>query len=154
MAGKHVFCEKPISFTSEEVKDCYKTAQQSNKILFCGFNRRFDIHHQELKTSITEGKLGNVRLFHYYAVDPKTTADFVNSYIAISGKLFHIILSKQTYIRPKKKNSCVWGPMAEKDRVGRSATTFFFFSFSYQKSVAGSRILVILGFRLHFFKQQ
>ncbi len=50
--GKHVFCEKPISNTEKEIKDCYNLAASKNLVLLCGFNRRFDPEIMHLKTSL------------------------------------------------------------------------------------------------------
>jgi predicted dehydrogenase len=40
-AGKHVFCEKPLALTSDELADVLEAGQQSPGILAVGFNRRF-----------------------------------------------------------------------------------------------------------------
>nr|KAG5688955.1 hypothetical protein BaRGS_031354 [Batillaria attramentaria] len=83
-AGKHVFCEKPISFTSETVMSCYDEAKKYGRILFCAFNRRFEPEHARLKEQLRSGELGTPRVVHYNARDPKTPA----SYISTSGGIF------------------------------------------------------------------
>lgn len=40
-AGKHVFVEKPLALTSEEIDAIEATHRQSGKLLMVGFNRRF-----------------------------------------------------------------------------------------------------------------
>ncbi len=45
-AGKHVFCEKPLAPTVEGVRNCYRMAEEADRVLFCAFNRRFDPAHQ------------------------------------------------------------------------------------------------------------
>jgi len=39
VAGKAVFCEKPISQNERGVRACYEQAEKVNKPLFCSFNR-------------------------------------------------------------------------------------------------------------------
>ena len=32
-------CEKPLTLTVAETKECYDLAKQNNRILFCAYNR-------------------------------------------------------------------------------------------------------------------
>jgi len=51
-AGKHVFVEKPLATSPEElqkIKDFYKKPGNKKPILFVGFNRRFCKYAQEIK---------------------------------------------------------------------------------------------------------
>jgi predicted dehydrogenase len=41
LAGKHVFCEKPLALNEEELDDVLDAAQVSGAVLSVGFNRRF-----------------------------------------------------------------------------------------------------------------
>lgn len=41
IAGKAVMCEKPLSFSLKAIVDCYQTAEEKAKHLFCAFNRRY-----------------------------------------------------------------------------------------------------------------
>jgi len=45
-AGKHVFCEKPPAFTSDEVREIRTIERNSEKVLMYGFNHR---HHESIK---------------------------------------------------------------------------------------------------------
>ena len=47
--GKHVFCEKPISSSEEEIRECYNLAADKNLVLLCAFNRRFDFPNYSVK---------------------------------------------------------------------------------------------------------
>ena len=40
-AGKHVYCEKPLCMTEEELKQIQETYEQNKGELFCGLNRRY-----------------------------------------------------------------------------------------------------------------
>lgn len=58
--GKHVFCEKPPAFTSEQVKEIRAAEKESGKKLMYGFNHR---HHDaviKMKSLIDSGKYGKV----------------------------------------------------------------------------------------------
>jgi predicted dehydrogenase/threonine dehydrogenase-like Zn-dependent dehydrogenase len=48
-AGKHVFCEKPLALTLEELDSVLRAAADSEGILAVGFNRRFSPLLQELR---------------------------------------------------------------------------------------------------------
>ncbi|MDA3930168.1 MAG: bi-domain-containing oxidoreductase [Prolixibacteraceae bacterium] len=50
--GKHVFVEKPLAITSEELKpieDFYNSEKKNKPVLMVGFNRRFSKYAQEIK---------------------------------------------------------------------------------------------------------
>lgn len=40
-AGKHVFCEKPLALTMDELDDVEAAWRESGRVLFVGFNRRY-----------------------------------------------------------------------------------------------------------------
>lgn len=48
-AGKHVFCEKPLSLSTKEGIEILKATKKSNKIFQIGFNRRFDQGYKQAK---------------------------------------------------------------------------------------------------------
>jgi predicted dehydrogenase/threonine dehydrogenase-like Zn-dependent dehydrogenase len=56
-AGKHVFVEKPLALSLEEIDEIIKVYEQSNKTLTVGFNRRFSPFVQDIKQ-----KLGGLNL--------------------------------------------------------------------------------------------
>jgi predicted dehydrogenase len=47
-AGKHVFVEKPLALSHEELREIAKTAERTNRIVMVGFNRRFSPHVQRI----------------------------------------------------------------------------------------------------------
>jgi len=51
-SGKHVFVEKPLAMTREELYDIKKAVVESGKTVTVGFNRRFSPHIEEIKKRI------------------------------------------------------------------------------------------------------
>jgi predicted dehydrogenase len=59
-AGKHVFCEKPPSMTSKEMRKVIKAEKKSGKVLKYGFNHRFHYSVIEAKKVINSGSMGKI----------------------------------------------------------------------------------------------
>ena len=59
-AGKHVFCEKPPSMTSEEMLQVMETEKKSSRILKYGFNHRYHFSVMEAKKLMDEGTFGKM----------------------------------------------------------------------------------------------
>ncbi|MGW8142748.1 MAG: Gfo/Idh/MocA family oxidoreductase, partial [Anaerolineales bacterium] len=58
-AGKHVFCEKPLAITIQELEDIFSALsniQVQNQVLMVGFNRRFAPFSQQIKDFLGGGK--------------------------------------------------------------------------------------------------
>jgi predicted dehydrogenase len=66
MAGKHVFCEKPLARTAEEAKSMLDAVQKAGVTHMVAFNYRFVPAIVQAKRLIESGKLG--RIFHFRAV--------------------------------------------------------------------------------------
>ncbi len=62
-AGKHVFCEKPLAFTSRDALEMWQAAERNNVKHGVGFSSRFAPAVQLAKSLIAEGKIG--RIFHF-----------------------------------------------------------------------------------------
>lgn len=58
--GKHVFVEKPMSFTVKEAEDMKKRAQKNKCALMVGHMWRFDREVRYLKKEIKKNKLGKI----------------------------------------------------------------------------------------------
>ncbi len=81
-AGKHVFCEKPMSLTLREADEMIAAARRNNVKLQIGFMRRFDPEFRKAKSLIDEGIIGKPVLVKSvgrgpglpprWALDPKT----------------------------------------------------------------------------------
>jgi myo-inositol 2-dehydrogenase/D-chiro-inositol 1-dehydrogenase len=84
-AKKHIFCEKPIALTIEEVNDALNSINISGIKFFLGFNRRFDPTFSKMKEEIKSGKIGTPHLAIITSRDPAPPSlDYVKS----SGGLF------------------------------------------------------------------
>ena len=83
-SGKHVFCEKPLAESSEEIRECYECADENNRVLLCGYNRRFD--PQLLQTKSTIGSIGDIHRVITVSRDyPYPSYD----YLSESSGVFH-----------------------------------------------------------------
>lgn len=84
--GKHVFCEKPIAESTQEVDELYALAKEKNLTLLCAFQRRFDPSFMKLKKAITEGQIGKVQVIKTTSRDhPLPSFEFLKT----SGGIFH-----------------------------------------------------------------
>lgn len=59
-AGCHVLCEKPMSITLEQGVEMARAEKVSGKILSIGFQPRYDVNTQKVKSIIADGALGKV----------------------------------------------------------------------------------------------
>ncbi len=59
-AGKHVFCDKPVTMTRASAAASADTCKRHNVVLAAGFNRRFLPATAELKRMIAAGELGTI----------------------------------------------------------------------------------------------
>jgi len=86
-AGKHVFTEKPLGKSAQDISKCFDLAKKNNLALYLGFQRRYDKNFIELKNNIK--KIGQVRTVKISSRDnPKPSID----YLKISGNIFHDML--------------------------------------------------------------
>lgn len=61
-AGKHVFCEKPLSLDVDSGRSATAAADAAGVCLQIGFQRRFDADFVDAKARIDAGELGDVHL--------------------------------------------------------------------------------------------
>lgn len=59
-AGKHVFCEKPFTFTKAEADKAVAAVNKAGVALGVGYNRRFHPEMAKLKQRIASGGLGTI----------------------------------------------------------------------------------------------
>jgi myo-inositol 2-dehydrogenase/D-chiro-inositol 1-dehydrogenase len=84
-AGKHIFCEKPISNDLATIDHCLEVVRARGVKLLVGFQRRFDSNFRHIREEIERGAIGEVRMFHIHSRDP---APPPAEYLAKSGGIF------------------------------------------------------------------
>ncbi|MFC9596358.1 inositol 2-dehydrogenase [Peribacillus butanolivorans] len=84
-AGKHIFCEKPISFSVEDTEEALTAVKSAGVKLQVGFNRRFDPNFRKIRNLVQEGEIGIPHILRITSRDPQPpSADYIKS----SGGLF------------------------------------------------------------------
>jgi myo-inositol 2-dehydrogenase/D-chiro-inositol 1-dehydrogenase len=84
-AGKHIFCEKPVSFSVEETEEALAVVEKTGVKLQIGFNRRFDPNFRKIRTIVLGGEIGQPHILRITSRDPHPPSiDYVKS----SGGLF------------------------------------------------------------------
>lgn len=84
-AGKHIFCEKPVSLDLIQLDEALSVVKNSQVKLQIGLNRRFDANFQHIRHLVTTNEVGQVHLLHITSRDPEPPS---LDYIKISGGLF------------------------------------------------------------------
>ena len=84
-AGKHIFCEKPIDFNIEKIKQALNSVKEAGVKLQIGFNRRFDHNFKKVRELVESGKVGDVHIVKITSRDP---APPPIEYLKVSGGIF------------------------------------------------------------------
>lgn len=84
-AGKHIFCEKPVSFSVEETEEALAAVEKAGVKLQVGFNRRFDPNFRKIHTLVQQGEIGTPHILRITSRDPEPPGV---DYIKSSGGLF------------------------------------------------------------------
>ena len=85
LAGKHIFCEKPLDLSLEKVKEVLTTVEESKVKLMLGFNRRFDPEFRKIRELVINGTIGDPQILKITSRDPGPPPI---SYIKVSGGIF------------------------------------------------------------------
>ena len=85
LAGKHIFCEKPVSFDLNDTKSALKVVEESGVLFQAGFNRRFDKNFRNVYETIQAGKIGEPHIIKVSSRDPGPPPE---DYIKRSGGMF------------------------------------------------------------------
>jgi len=86
VAGREIFCEKPISLDVAEVDRGLAAVERAGVGLMIGFNRRFDPSHKAVADAVRQGAIGDVHLCTITSRDPEPPPI---DYIATSGGMFN-----------------------------------------------------------------
>lgn len=84
-AGKHIFCEKPVSLSLDKIDSSLAAVKKAGVQLQVGFNRRFDSNFVRVRQAVADGEIGRPYLIHIISRDP---APPPISYLGPSGGLF------------------------------------------------------------------
>jgi myo-inositol 2-dehydrogenase/D-chiro-inositol 1-dehydrogenase len=84
-AGKHIFCEKPVSLSLKEIDRALAAVEAAGVKLQVGFNRRFDSNFLRVRQAVSSGEIGTPNLFHIVSRDPFPPP---LSYLRPSGGIF------------------------------------------------------------------
>lgn len=84
-AGKHIFCEKPVSQDIGEILKVQQALEGSKLKYQVGFNRRFDHNFKALREAVLDGKIGNLHMVKVTSRDPEAPPI---EYVRTSGGMF------------------------------------------------------------------
>lgn len=84
-AGKHVFCEKPLDLSLEQIEKTLKVVDKHGVQLMLGFNRRYDPNFLKIKSLVGDGRVGNPHIVKITSRDP---APPPLEYLKSSGGMF------------------------------------------------------------------
>ena len=85
LAGKHIFCEKPIAHSLAEIDHSLAAVAAAGVKLQVGFNRRFDANFRRVRDAVERGEIGQPALLHIISRDP---APLPMAYVKVSGGMF------------------------------------------------------------------
>ena len=84
-AGKHIFCEKPVSLSLKKIDRSLAAVEAAGVKLQVGFNRRFDSNFVRVRQAVSSGEIGTPSLMHIISRDP---APPPFAYLGPSGGIF------------------------------------------------------------------
>ncbi|PFO02644.1 inositol 2-dehydrogenase [Bacillus sp. AFS076308] len=85
LAGKDIFCEKPVSFSVEETEEALAVVEKAGVRLQIGFNRRYDPNFRRIQTLVKDGQIGQPHILRITSRDPEPPGV---DYVKASGGLF------------------------------------------------------------------
>ncbi|NRA53606.1 MAG: inositol 2-dehydrogenase [Gammaproteobacteria bacterium] len=85
LAGKAIFCEKPIDLSTDLVRQCWDKIKDCQVPIQIGFNRRFDPTHAGLQQQLSQGEVGKLEQLIITSRDPAMAPA---EYLRHSGGIF------------------------------------------------------------------
>ena len=85
LAGKQIFCEKPIALDLERIDRALATVEEAGVKLQIGFNRRFDPNFRRVQELVEAGEIGQPHLLRITSRDPEPPPA---EYVRVSGGIF------------------------------------------------------------------
>jgi myo-inositol 2-dehydrogenase / D-chiro-inositol 1-dehydrogenase len=85
LAGKDIFCEKPVSFSVEETEAALAVVEKAGVRLQIGFNRRYDPNFRRIQTLVKDDQIGQPHILRITSRDPQPPGV---DYVKASGGLF------------------------------------------------------------------
>ena len=85
LAGKHVFCEKPLALDLQSIDEALSAADKAGIRLQVGFNRRFDRSFRRVREAVASGAIGRPCILHITNRDPVPPSI---EYARVSGGMF------------------------------------------------------------------
>ena len=85
MAGKAIFCEKPVHLDIERVRKCLAIVKDKKVPLLVAFNRRYDPQFRRVREMLVDGAIGQAETLMITSRDPSPPPV---SYVKVSGGLF------------------------------------------------------------------
>ena len=84
-AGKHIFCEKPISLDLAQIDETLAIVEEAGVKFQVGFNRRFDASFKRVREAVDSGEIGEPHIMRITSRDP---APPPIEYVKVSGGIF------------------------------------------------------------------
>ncbi len=129
-AGKHILCEKPLGVTPEECQQMIGAAAKNNVLLVEGFWYRYHPRHQVVRDTLTEGRLGDIRVIRAHLNGQILLADNIRGSRELAGGT---LMDGGCY----PVNLCRWLYEREPERV----SAFFKFDATYKVDVSFNGLL-------------
>jgi predicted dehydrogenase len=101
-AGRHVFCEKPLTRTLDEARAVVRAADEAPGLLMVGHVTRFEPDHRRAREVVASGELGEVRMVAHSATSSLpgwTEADWLTDPALSGGPLLDQAVHSFDYAR-------------------------------------------------------
>jgi myo-inositol 2-dehydrogenase/D-chiro-inositol 1-dehydrogenase len=85
LAGKHIFCEKPVSMELAQTEEAVAVVREAGVKLQIGFNRRFDHNFKRVREHVQSGTIGQPHIVKITSRDPNPPHP---DYIKVSGGIY------------------------------------------------------------------